>query len=655
MSVFFAFTAAIALFLFIKAELSPDIPFLPGNPNAEWVRYPQPPGAMIKPNYLNSVFSKEFGFTPSGSRVLLEIRAFKHWRLFINGEEILANGDSANWKKIKTIDITHYLKAGHNNDIAVMVSNSFGPPLLWLYVHGILPEIKTDGTWISASGSSPYLPASLADDTRMYSASFQADTPWESVLKKYPELILFFILSISIFFMGSLLKEKHEWVNSLFSPRSVLALAILFLGAMFFNNLFKTSPFDGFDPKAHINYVDYILQFHSLPLATDGWEAYQPPLFYSIVALFFKAINHLLLNKSKAFLLSFKLVTFSCAIGQVYLAYVAAKILFPGDNSKQVLATAVASVLPVNIYIAHYISNESLSAFLISASIVYTLRLVTQKENRQISSFWFLGVLLGLSLLTKITILCFLPVLLFVILYDALKKRSGLAETGKIFAEIFLPAIFISGWFYIRNWMHFGKLIVTNMSRSLGFLWWQDPGYHTYRYFTRFGMVFVRPYYASFHSFFDGIYSTLWGDGFYGGALFYRAAPPFRPPAPWNYEYMNILFILALPASAAILIGLGRLLYGAVKELNKGSLLLVGSFLYMGFSMIYLSLKLPFYSIVKAHYGLGLMIPISIACALGIDFLDEQFKKGKLVIARAFLFGWFGALMITVFFTFTIR
>jgi 4-amino-4-deoxy-L-arabinose transferase-like glycosyltransferase len=216
----------------------------------------------------------------------------------------------------------------------------------------------------------------------------------------------------------------------------------MFWGAMFFNNLFKTSPFDGFDPKAHINYVNYILQFHSLPLATDGWETYQPPLFYSIVALFFKVINHLLLNKSKAFLLSFKLVTFSCAIGQVYLACVAAKILFPRDNSKQMLATAVASVLPVTIYIAHYISNESLSAFLISASIVYTLRLV-KKENRHISSFWFLGVLLGLSLLTKITILCFLPVILFVILYDALKKRSGLAETGKIFAEIFLPAIFI--------------------------------------------------------------------------------------------------------------------------------------------------------------------------------------------------------------------
>jgi hypothetical protein len=35
----------------------------------------------------------------------------------------------------------------------------------------------------------------------------------------------------------------------------------------------------GFDAVAHEAYIQFIQQKHALPLADDGWEMYQPPLY----------------------------------------------------------------------------------------------------------------------------------------------------------------------------------------------------------------------------------------------------------------------------------------------------------------------------------------------------------------------------------------
>ncbi len=645
-----AFIGLIALFLYAKAVYDPNIPFLPHNSKAQWIKFPSPlRTTTYRSNFC--LFSKEFQFT-SGQTVLLKMRAFKKWALFLNGAEVRASDPAGDWKKITTNDITSYLKEGQNN-ITVRVDNITGPPLLWLYTKGISPEIKTDETWIASIDNSPYSMAAIADDTAMPDTSFQQPlpSPWESFAGKYPALISFFLISVLIFMLVNFLKIK--WTKPVLSPHAVLIIALIFWCVLFFNNLYKTLVYNGFDAKSHLSYVGYLLERHSLPLAADGWETYQPPLFYLITAVFFLLARHLVSGLTHEFLLSFKLVTFAGAMGQIYLAFIAARMLFPEDDKKQMLVTAMASILPFNIYIANFISNESLSAFLIGSCIVYVLGIL--KKDLKVSSFWFLGILLGLAFLTKVTVLVFLPVFCLVILYHALKKQTGIIKMCRIYLAIFLPMIAISGWFYFRNWLHYGKLIVTNMNKSLGFLWWQDPGYHTLQYYTSFGMSFERPFFSSFHSFLDGIYSSLWGDSMFGGSVAYLPGPQCTPPPPWNYGYMNLIFILAVPATVAILIGLWRLLEGAIKEMNAGFLLLVCSFTAMGASIIYLSLKVPSFAIVKAHYGLGLLVPVSVACAIGIDFIDEQLKKRKLPGARAILFGWLGTFAITIFFSFLIR
>ena len=66
--------------------------------------------------------------------------------------------------------------------------------------------------------------------------------------------------------------------------RWILMAAWVVLAA---NNIWQVPSQVGPDIFAHYQYVVYISRSWSLPLATDGWEMFQPPLFYSIAAPFY--------------------------------------------------------------------------------------------------------------------------------------------------------------------------------------------------------------------------------------------------------------------------------------------------------------------------------------------------------------------------------
>src|SRR5262249_4960680 len=101
----------------------------------------------------------------------------------------------------------------------------------------------------------------------------------------------------------------------------------------------------------------------------------------------------------------------------------------------------------------------------------------------------------------------------------------------KLSALALAMAALVCGWHYVRVWEHFGRPLIGNWDTRAGFSWWQDDGYRTSAYYLRFGEVLIRPWYNSFTSFADGIYSTLWGDGLFSGQITNRL--------PWNYDLMS--------------------------------------------------------------------------------------------------------------------
>ena len=68
------------------------------------------------------------------------------------------------------------------------------------------------------------------------------------------------------------------------SPTTINRLIIfIILGLLFILQVHNVLGFPvnrGFDIAGHIGYVRYLKAFHALPKATDGYEMYQPPLYY---------------------------------------------------------------------------------------------------------------------------------------------------------------------------------------------------------------------------------------------------------------------------------------------------------------------------------------------------------------------------------------
>jgi tetratricopeptide (TPR) repeat protein len=640
-------------FIVIKAIYDPNIPFLVTDVKANWISYPFTPQLRLRgDNYVNLTagFTKNFELTARPTEVYLYIRGFKEYRLWVNDNQLSAVAERTNWKRERKFEISKFLKEG-TNTIKAEVSNDYGPPALWLYTCGMENEIKTDTSWTVSISDSPPVIASLANDCFLHPISLQCVPPLEGLYKKLPMLILFFLISSIAFWLNNY-RQRNTKFNTgrsqrfpIFTPKRILIICIIVWIIVFLNNAAKISPTEvGFDTQAHLEYIQYLLEHKSVPLANEGWETHQPPLFYVASTMIFLLGRQFLAAAQALYLL--KLIPFLCGLGQICLAYFAARIIFPDSQTKQSLSVAITALIPMNIYISSYFSNESLSALLMSLTILVVIMILN--GNRTSSKLYcILGFIIGLALLTKFTVLAVLPVIFLVLLYKLFsEEKRSITILGRNLGLMFLVIVVVAGWFYIRNWMHFGKILVSNFGRFLEMPWWQDPGFHTYKYFCQFGRVFTVPYFAGTYSFFDSIYSTFWGDAFLGGTGFYAGRPP------WNYEYMSAVYLLAIPAALIVIIGAICAIGNIIRTADKIWLLILGSLFTVACSIIYISLQVPYYGQAKAFFGLGVILPISLIFAFGFGWLDQRLRDKKLSLLRMVLYGWFGTLIMAILLSF---
>jgi len=641
-------------YLIIIAIHDPRIPFLKTDANADWIVYPFPAKLTSRDKGLLNLttrFTKSFVLKAKPSSVDLYIKGFKEYSLWINDRQLSDDSlDRINWKRVHIWKVSQFLKEG-TNIINVEVVNKSGPPALWLYSQGLQNDIKTDTSWTACISGRTAVSASLAKGGFLHPISLQFISPLDAIRKKLPMLILFFIISSTVFWLIDYIQKNpgpgaRRFLRFLtFTPKRVLIICIMLWIIGFINNAPKMPIADhGYDVKGHLDYVKYIIAHKSIPLANQGWESYQPPLFYLVSAVIV-SLNRLFLSSSQA-LESLKVVPFLCGIGQIILIYFASRRVFPGSHTKQSLSVIAMTMIPMNIYISSYFSNESLSALLMSLAILTTI-IILYSDRGSLMLYCSLGLVIGLALLAKFTVLTILPIIFLVLLYKLLSEdKHPITKIGLNLGIMFLLIAVISGWFYVRNWLHFSKALVGNwdcLPNSRFSCWWQDPGFHTYNYFCQFGKVFTAPFFAGTYSLIDSIYSTFWGDAFIGSRTEHIYSPP------WNYEYMSAVYILAIPATLLIIVGAIGAIGNIIKyKDHKIWLLLLGSFFAAVYSIIYMNLLLPFYGQAKAFYGLGAILPIGLIFVFGFDWLDRWVSSKKLFLLRIVLYGWLGTLISAI-------
>jgi len=622
---------------------SGDLPLLRQSAAAPWIMAPSPVSAELRQWGRADApvvrFSRRFDAADPAGEGRLVIQALGNARVILNGEALAELPRAGRRGRASgAVPLERPLRA-EDNELVVEVANVAGPALLSLRSEGIEPPLRTGRDWAVETEERRHAGAEVADDTRINPRGLAVETPAEALREQRNPLLALFVLGMAIFLLG------ERWLGER-GPR-LFALAAPWLASAVWLQLFvakfsRIPPAIGFDAKHHVAYVAQLASTGQLPLATEGWSTYHPPLFYALAA----GVTRLGGGD-----VAWKALPWLAGLGVVWMAWLLARRLCPDRPRVQGLAALFAATLPVNLYSAAYFSNEALHAFLASAGLLAACDLLLRERTGQ-GRAAFTGLIFALAALSKFTVLVTLPVTLFFLIWKLARVERPGAARGlaplAAFAGVWLA---VAGWFYLRSWWTTGMPVTGNWDLpGADQQWWQQPGFHTPAWYLGFGQALVHPYLSAFHSFWDATYSTVWGDGFIAG----RQDPSQRHTF-WSYGFMSAGYLLALPAAALLVVGalgIARASLGSGpprRRLALGFLATAGYAVCLAF--FWLTVQLPFFAQAKGPYLLMLAAPLSLAFAWGFEALDGQLDRRLGRPARVVLHGWLtvyaGALLLS--------
>ena len=184
---------------------------------------------------------------------------------------------------------------------------------------------------------------------------------------------------------------KPATSNGLSRRQITIVLLVLggLWGLLFWNNAGLMPFLQGFDSQYHLAYIKYVQERHALPLPTEGFEMFQPPLYYvlSAIALSLSGLS----VESSSGILVLRFLTLVFGLLQFTLVFLSLRLCLPGRTMAQFVGLALAAFLPMQLYLSHYVTNETLAATLATASIYLGLRLLRTKDP-SVSQFAWLGL-----------------------------------------------------------------------------------------------------------------------------------------------------------------------------------------------------------------------------------------------------------------------
>ena len=188
-----------------------------------------------------------------------------------------------------------------------------------------------------------------------------------------------------------------------------------------------------------------------------------------------------------------RLLSVLLSAGTVYLTYLLSLEIQPSRPLLAASAAALLAFTPMFAFISGSVNNDNLAMLLASASVLLMTRMSTRPDARQIFRFTYhwkehrvsgnisithlvLGTLLGLGILTKLSLLALFPIAAAIIAYKQICRWRS--NTHSTHTRAMLPhaliiilqygvtfgiAAAISGWWFYRNTQLYGSLTGLNM------------------------------------------------------------------------------------------------------------------------------------------------------------------------------------------------
>lgn len=264
------------------------------------------------------------------------------------------------------------------------------------------------------------------------------------------------------------------------------------------------------DEPQHLNYINTLSRTLQLPNQYDQArivpeEGHQPPLYYMLCAALcrltqndneinitlkvqaptgslyyphYPVFDHLSssgfhTNSDRAGFYSLRIL--SMIIGLINLLFIFKIVkLFFKDDTEILICIFMAASLPQFIFISSGINNDNLADMFSSMMIYFLFVIISHPEKTR--NFALGGIILGLGLLTKKTLLFFIPAAFFIMLYHLFFMRRFFEKDNiqlerypkKYFFNItifFYCMLAICGWWYIRNLVLYSDILGNEMER----------------------------------------------------------------------------------------------------------------------------------------------------------------------------------------------
>src|SRR5437773_4844140 len=328
----------------------PAINFLPRDRRAEWIVFP---GAVDAHAHwfahLDASCRREFVLASPPSRARLSLRGMRRAEVKINDVPVRSQ-PNRNWKEIASIDVGEQLHTG-TNLIEARVFNHNGPPALWLTLITAQLSLRSDQSWEASFAGSSWrhaVSASTAKTPGSGNSIAGGARTFDALKKSWPLWIVLVGISAAASFFCYITFNRSPTVR----PGKILLVLFAALWLVLFWNNTRLLPFHiGFDSKEQLKYINYIREHRALPLPTEGWEMYQPPLYYLVAAASLAVGKLSTTDPMSAFVL--RLLGAFFGIAQFVFAFLSLRLLLP---ARAALVGLLLSVfLPMPLYLAHYV------------------------------------------------------------------------------------------------------------------------------------------------------------------------------------------------------------------------------------------------------------------------------------------------------------
>ncbi len=623
--------SSLALYLFVQVIWNPESGLLPPSSNpGQWILAPVDL-PTIDGTGTAAVFSKDFVLPEDLVKdpQSIIVTAAQSYDATLNGQPLVKPHLTSRWQAPRQLDVRNALKGGHNR-LEIVVRNTRRPPAL--RVSGTLPShsmeavsLNTDLTWRvrSIAESKEYTPGELPRPRDFYDGYYAERTAnaarihkLEAIARLLAYLALFGAVYISLRSPASSAASAPvlaaNYTGSLQHRTTRRWIYVPLLAILFFPFAVIRDPIEGWDAEGHIEHIRSVAAGHFFPLPDEGWQMYQPPAYYLVAALVYRLVLPVSTNAathwqfSSTDLLALKavqLLTPLCAILQILLVLRIIGYVFPSSDTRLFHTSAFVGLLPVQLYVSSFISNEVFSSLSITAALFVLLINVTRLKFRIAPSFT-LGLLLAIACLSKYSgiMLVMTTVLTYLALFwTKPRERRSLAVSFIVLSSVVLV---LAGPFYIRNLQLYGRTLPLNEQFVPHF----EVEYFDLAFFMdplRAGLGAVDKFNSRASSFLDGNYSAIWIDNSHKSHKWMRV-----------FEVM-IYFLAFLPTvlSAA---GFCYAVKACTDSENGRAYFVLTSLAAIGvFSYVSFILQFGTFDTVKPFYLLSMIAPLTVFFHLG--------------------------------------